>query len=81
MERSKAIFDWIFSIPVVDETNNSNNKNKDNLNGQQQQPYHLLYLATPDTGITDVNALAARYEKELNSLRTIQTFQKQTIAI
>lgn len=59
MERSKAIFDWVFA-----------------LDSPARAPYKLIYLVSPDIGLT-AEVLAARKEKELKSLATVQKYAKE----
>ena len=55
MERSKAIFDWIFGLGRSD--------------------YDLSYLASPDVGLSE-EAIQARREKEIKSLRSVEALAK-----
>lgn len=57
MDRSQAIFDWIFGL----ENNN-----------QQGEAYQLYYLAPPNIGLTEA-AVKARKEREAKSQKTVET--------
>jgi len=56
MDRTKAIFDWIFGI--VDDTKKTS------------RPYQLTYFVSPNVGLTD-DALQARRMHEQKSTKTI----------
>ncbi|CAB9524945.1 DUF218 domain [Seminavis robusta] len=57
MDRSQAIFDWIFGIPDNNKGSSSN--------------YQLYYLAPPNTGLTD-EAVQARKQREAKSQKNVQ---------
>ena len=63
MNRTKAIFDWIFGIPPPQQ-GNINNKD---------QPYQLYYLASADVGLS-TEALQARQEREQASLANVRGY-------
>lgn len=59
MDRTQAIFDWIFGL---DSTDNPNHHNA----------YRLYYLASPNVGLTDA-AVQARKERDAKSQKTVET--------
>lgn len=58
MDRTQAIFDWIFGL---DENDNNNNN-----------AYHLCYLSPPNVGLTP-EAVQARKGREAASQKTVET--------
>jgi len=65
VERSKAIFDWIFSLP----------------GGVEGEPYSLSYLATPDDGLSPraVEARAAREAKSARTVREVLSVSHRSL--
>ena len=58
MNRTQAIFDWIFGL--------------DSTSDNPNHAYRLYYLAPPNVGLTEA-ALQARKEREAKSQRTVET--------
>jgi hypothetical protein len=85
MERSKAIFDWIFSLQSTASSNNGGGggkskkrkrkKSKIN-NDNNANDYNLFYLASPNVGLSD-EVVNARLEKEMSSLKSVQALSQQ----
>jgi hypothetical protein len=85
MERSKAIFDWIFSAPPFPEsTHPISEPPQPQLQGSsvatagRHSPYELHYLSSPDTGLgLDEEALEARRTRERASLQSVRNLAAQ----
>lgn len=60
MERSKAIFDWIFGVP-----------SSDGEGGAKDVPYELFYLSCDDVGLSE-EALASRRAHEARGLTSVR---------
>jgi uncharacterized SAM-binding protein YcdF (DUF218 family) len=63
MDRTQAIFDWIFGLPAVASSN------------KKQQPYQLFYLQSPNVGLSE-EAIVARQEREAASAQTVRDVLK-----
>lgn len=70
MERTKAIFDFVFKLPAY------NNMERTSL--FRHNPYKLLFQAV-DSGIKDQHLLQARQEREKQSLDQFLTSTAPTI--
>ena len=68
MDRSAAIFDWIFGLPTGENSHNARNNNN--------SPYQLWYWASPDVGLEEA-ARQARAAKEAASLTQVQAYAQQ----
>jgi uncharacterized SAM-binding protein YcdF (DUF218 family) len=66
MERTRAIFDWIFLECSAESSRQKASRNRDYNNN-----YELHYLESPNVGLTD-EAVTARKEREAASLKTLQ---------
>ena len=62
MDRTKAIFDWIFAVPPAGADWSMNSG---------IEPYQLMYLASPDVGLSN-QALKARRQHEAKGAKTVR---------
>lgn len=75
MDRTQAIFDWIFGLDSISSSNGNGKKpaaaakNKNKYNKSDR--YQLYYLQSPNVGLSD-EALQARREREVASARTVR---------
>jgi hypothetical protein len=84
MDRSKAIFDWIFSIPPFPE--NTHPVSDPPTQGQHAaatggSPYELHYLSCPDAGLLEEEALEARRVRERASLGSVRKLASQHLTM
>ena len=71
MERTRAIFDWIFSLPSPSSSLTRTSHKKRNGIDNDGTPYELFYLQSPNLGLSE-QAVAARREREASSARTVR---------
>jgi hypothetical protein len=65
MERTRAIFDWIFGLPP---TSTGSSSSSSSSSGKMK--YDLYYLSSPNVGLTE-EAVGARRQREAQSVTTL----------
>lgn len=72
MDRTRAIFDWIFSLPsAFSPPAGAASKKRNAIDDGGGTAYDLFYLQSPNVGLTK-QAVAARKEREASSARTVR---------
>ncbi len=75
MDRTRTIFDWIFSLPSRSSLSSPPQTKRTGRKGQRNNDddnlYNLFYLQSPNVGLTE-EAAVARKEREASSTRTVR---------
>ena len=68
MDRTRAIFDWIFSLPASGDAGSSSRSDQ---RASTTSAYDLYYLSSPNVGLSQ-EAIQARMEREKSSEKTVR---------